>query len=159
MNRGEIVSEFIASVSANPSLLSLIDQMFTFIESNEDMKKLVNTEGAVCNILQLTIKNIFNNDPSRRDEYLLALTNLFGDTHNIGVIVTLLMKEVNTCTEMSGSQKKIYAEKLFSKIIEYSSLDDANKQLSLYAFSGIVEAVIWARNGGLEKMKKRCCFA
>lgn len=157
----ELAVQFIATLGENSNLsgLELIVKMFDFVDENEQARQALGVNNALASIrgvLEVAVKRLFEAQPARRDEVLLLVTNLFSDTADIGTLVSLLMKAVDELKTLSGRGKKELAKKLFDKLIEYSPLDEGEKRLAGYAFSGIVEAVIWAKHGGLAETKKRC---
>lgn len=161
MSNAQVVLQFIETLEGKDvSGLSLVLKMFEFVDENEQMKEFVGVQdklSVVRNILQATIKQLFTGD--QQDEYLLLVSHLFSDTQDLGTLVTLIMKaveELNKMKKMSGPEKKKLAKSVFDHLIDYSPLDEAEKQLARYAFGGIVEAIIWAKHGGLKETKKRC---
>ncbi len=66
------------------------------------------------------------------------------------------VEEISKVTKMLGPQKKILVKTIFENILEFSPLNDVEKELAKYIFSGIVEAVIFASNGGLKPVTEKC---
>lgn len=164
MDNAKLALNFIEFVGESKDLkgFDLIVKIFEFIEENEQMSDavgLMDKLATIRNVLSSAIKQLYANNPSQRDEYLLMVNNVFTDTHDIGTLVTLLMKaieELNKLKKLSGPEKKKLVQTVFNHIIDFSSLDDTEKQLARYAFGGIVEAIIWAKHGGLAQTKKSC---
>lgn len=142
----------------NANGVQLVSTFFEFIDSNEQMKQALQIDdklSVIRNVLSSSIRTLYANKPSQRDEYLLLVNNLFGDIHDVGTLISSLMNVVQQL-QLNGVEKKEMIKNLFNRIIEYSPLDDKEKRLAHYAFSGIVEAIIWAKHGGLSKTKKKC---
>jgi len=156
-------NSFVESLSdKDDNILNLLVQSFEFAEGNVDFQTLLASGEAFINVKKLmfdAVIKVYANKPSQRDEYVIFVNNLFGDSHDIGTIISLLMKcvdEVSKFTDMSGPQKKQIVNTVFEKILYFSPLEDGERKLARLAFSGIVEAIIWAKHGGLQDAKKKC---
>jgi len=134
--------------------------VFDTIKKNDKlMNGVENKIGRVRELLLNTINELFSDNEKLRLKYVDLVNSILGDTYDIGSIITLLMKtveEVSKLNKLDGVQKKILVKTIFEHILDYSPLTDVEKELSKYAFSGIVECIIFASKGGLKPVGDRC---
>lgn len=91
-----------------------------------------------------------------KDGQITALIDWLTTGNNIIELVKIVMCIVNTLN-IPGKEKKKEAEFLFTRILELvDTKNDINEYINL--FNSFVETIIWARDGGLKKIKKNKCF-
>jgi len=140
--------------------LSILMKVFDFIDDNEDMKSLLNVKDKIITIrkfLNASIDKLVSNNAKLHHKYSELVNELFADTYDIGAIISLIMKlvqEVAKVRKMDGPAKKQISKIIFDRILQYSPLNEEQMKVAHYSFSGIVEAIIWAKNGGLKKGSK-----
>jgi hypothetical protein len=91
-----------------------------------------------------------------KDGQIAALIQWLNEGKNIIDLVKIIMCIVNPLN-IPGKQKKKEAEFLYIRILELvDTKNDINDYIDL--FDSFVETIIWARNGGLKKIRKNKCF-
>lgn len=91
-----------------------------------------------------------------KDSQIAALIDWLTTGNNIIELVKIVMCIVNPLN-IPGKEKKKEAEFLFTRILELvDTKNDINDYINL--FDSFVETIIWARDGGLKKIKKNKCF-
>lgn len=159
----DTTSAFLGTISGgNEDILTLIIKAFEFARGDASFQTVLSSADKFVDIKQMltsSIENLYKRNPAQRDEYINFVNELFTDSYDIGTIIAILMKcadEVSKFTEMSGAQKKEMIQQVFNGILDFSPLDESEKKLARLAFSGIVEAIIWAKHGGLKQAKDKC---
>lgn len=159
----ETINSFVQSLTNDDyNIIELVLAAFKFADGNEELKKLVEGSSKIVNIRALVeraICTIYAHNDEVKDKYLVFVAEVFSDSYDMGMIISMIMKtidEVSAVTHMTGAEKKAKANEVFEAIIAISPLEENQKKLANLAFDGIVEAIIWAKHGGLKKVKKGC---
>lgn len=159
----EVSDSFVASLTNDDyNIIELLLAAFKFAEGKEDLQGLVEGASKIVNIRALVeraICTIYAHQDDVKDRYLVFVAEVFTDSYDLGMIISVIMKtvdEISAVKNMTGAEKKAKANEVFEAIIAISPLEAHQKQLANFAFDGVVEAIIWAKHGGLKKVKKGC---
>lgn len=142
--------------------MSLLLSFFNFVDANDEMQELLKVDDRITvvrNVCTAAVRDLFSNSPKKRDEYLVYINTVLGDSFDLGSLVSTLMKLVDATARirtMTGSEKKELVQNVFSHIVDLSPMDESQQRLAKYAFNGVVEAIIWAKHGGLKEVKRGC---
>lgn len=142
--------------------MSLMLAFFKFADSSEEMQEHLKVDDRVAvarNVLTAAIRDLLSGNPKKRDEYLMHVNAVLGDSFDFGSLVSTLMKLAESAgrlRHLNGSEKKQLVKEIFSYVVSLSSMDETQKRLAEYAFNGVLEAIIWAKHGGLKEAKRHC---
>lgn len=147
-------------VDRKMNMVDLLVNIFEWVNYNSEMHKIVEEQKdkliTIRHLTESVIRHVWDSDEESKERLLGMTSELFGDVHDLGVVISVLMKCAQEMKNLDGAEKKAIVRTLFEHLLEYSNLTEDEKTLSKYAFSGMVEAVIWAKNGGLKKLQQRC---
>lgn len=157
------VDVFVQSLDNRTDILKIVLRVFDFIEQNPTLKEAIKVSDDKLSIVKKfligVIDNLWSNNHKLHEKYIDLVNTIFCDSYDIGTVITLLMKaveEISLFIKMNGIQKKALVKTIFDKILEYSPLSQVEQELAQYAFSGVVEAVIFASKGGMKPIKDKC---
>lgn len=142
--------------------LTILMKVFDFIDNNEQIQKVLKVSDRMITIrafMQSSVDKLMRSKPALHEKYSELIDGLFADTYDFGMVISLIMKliqEVSKFRKMDGPAKKQIGKIIFDRILEYSPLNEEQMQIAHYSYSGIVEAIIWAKHGGLKTAKKNC---
>lgn len=143
------------------NLLLVLTKVFDYISTTDQFQRmeLADKLSGAKILAVAAIKILYTGDDEKVERYSTLCNEVFDNPYNIGKTVQILMKcadEFKNITELSGPQKKVLVSNVFKGLIQFSQLTQQEKDLAAFAFDGVVEAIIWAKHGGLADVKKGC---
>lgn len=121
-----------------------------------DITNILSEKNATIKWVKKELAKLQHNQSSSEAAQIAALIDWLTTGNNIIELVKIVMCIVNTLN-IPGKEKKKEAEFLFTRILELvDTKNDINEYINL--FDSFVETIIWARDGGLKKIKKNKCF-
>ena len=143
------------------NLLLVLTKVFDYIATTDQFQAMNISDklGGAKIIAVAAIKILYTGDNDKVERYSTLCNEVFDNPYNIGKTVQILMQcadEFKNISELTGSQKKTLVSNVFKGLIQFSTLTAEEKDLAGYAFDGVVEAIIWAKHGGLADVKKGC---
>lgn len=150
-----------ASGAKQINLLLVLTKVFDYISTTDQFQRmeLADKLSGAKILAVAAIKILYTGEDEKVERYSALCNEVFDNPYNIGKTVQILMKcadEFKNITEMSGPQKKTLVSNVFKGLIQFSQLSEQEKDLAAFAFDGVVEAIIWAKHGGLADAKKSC---